>query len=113
MSEDDWVAQNPVPALEFVLAGSLSERQALAHCLYESYYGDITAWRSGMGALGPLDPADLDRLAGGPFPTVVKRTESWVAANISRIEAVSSALESSADWTLPEMDVADLAGTPS
>jgi hypothetical protein len=95
------VTPNPVGALEFVLAGSLSEGSVLGDYVKGGFVGDQKVWRQGLGATGELTREDLDELAGGSLGTVIERVREWAAMNRPRIVNVAAKLAGADDLTTP------------
>lgn len=100
MHSDDpktWVMPDPVSALEYVLAGSLSEDAVLGDFIKEGYYGDQRVWRIALGVADGVAIDRIDELAGGSLAAVVERMRSWTAANKERIANLAAALAAVTD----------------
>jgi hypothetical protein len=120
-----WTRADPIRALEFVLAGSIGEREALRHSLPSSFVGDLDVWRRGMGLHDGMEIFSFESVIGQPLQTVLQRTSAWVRSNLGRISAVAAALAridsstgsflaspESGPWVLTSHEVARVAGEP-
>jgi hypothetical protein len=109
---ETWVPNDPVCALEMLMAGRAAEQVLLGHDLPESYRGDATVWGWGMRAHPDVVDGGGQAAAvaalGEPLNAIVDRTAELVETLIDKVVAVASALYDSSDWTLTNAEVVAL-----
>lgn len=104
-SPSTWVRSEPVAALRFCLAGSLTEEAILGHSLTDGYLGDVDIWRRGAGLIGANLISEMEAMLGRPLHSVVEETRLWVTGRSQAIRNVVAAMTGIADGPFSRVEL--------